>query len=136
VEVFVTFHIPEREPLTFGVYEASFKEKARAVDEFIEQCLHTDQWVSIGEARANLIPKGKAGFECPNCGWVCEDLEKENENFNQMFSQPDYYSSTSPETIKKQAAAKKECEEKLSWAYHKWEKLNQEIERLETEFKQ
>ena len=67
---------------------------------------------------------------------LCEDLEKENENFNQMFSQPDYYSSTSPETIKKQAAAKKECEEKLSWAYHKWEKLNQEIERLETEFKQ
>ena len=61
---------------------------------------------------------------------LCEDLEKENENFNRMFSQPDYYSNTSPETIKKQAAAKKECEEKLSWAYNKWEKLNQEIEIL------
>ena len=64
---------------------------------------------------------------------LCEDLEKDNENFNNLFSQPDYYSTTSPETIKKQAVAKKECEEKLSWAYHKWEKLNQEIESLEGE---
>ena len=62
---------------------------------------------------------------------LCEDLEKENEKLNLMFSQPDYYSTTSPEMIKKQAAEKKECEEKLSWAYHKWEKLNQEIEVLE-----
>lgn len=62
---------------------------------------------------------------------LCEDLEKENEKFNQMFSHPDYYSTTAPEIIKKQAAEKKECEEKLSWAYHKWEKLNQEIETLE-----
>jgi ABC-type multidrug transport system ATPase subunit len=66
---------------------------------------------------------------------LCEDLEKENEKFNLMFSQSDYYSNTAPETIKKHAAAKKECEEKLSWAYHKWEMLNQEIEKLESEFK-
>ncbi len=66
---------------------------------------------------------------------LCEDLEKENEKFNQMFSQPGYYSSTAPETIKKHAAAKKECEEKLSWSYHKWEMLNQDIEKLESEFK-
>jgi ABC-type multidrug transport system ATPase subunit len=65
---------------------------------------------------------------------LCEDLEKENDKLNNIFSQPDYYSTTSPETIKKQAAAKKECEEKLSWAYHKWEQLNQEIEKLEAEF--
>ncbi|MCK5681701.1 hypothetical protein KAI46_12910, partial [bacterium] len=61
---------------------------------------------------------------------LCEELEKDNENFNQTFSQPDYYSKTSPEMIKKQAAEKKECEEKLSWAYRKWETLNQEIETL------
>jgi ABC-type multidrug transport system ATPase subunit len=65
---------------------------------------------------------------------LCEELEKENENFNQLFSQPDYYSKTPPEIIKKQAAAKKESEEKLAWAYRKWEKLNQEIEILEKEF--
>ncbi len=61
---------------------------------------------------------------------LCEALEKENEKFNQMFSEPGYYSNTAPETIRKHAAAKKECEEKLSWAYHKWEKLNQEIESI------
>ncbi len=62
---------------------------------------------------------------------LCENLEKENENFNRIFSLPDYYATTSSEMIKKQTAEKKECEEKLSWAYHKWEKLNQEIETLE-----
>ncbi len=65
---------------------------------------------------------------------LCEQLEKEVEKFNQLFSNPDFYSTTSPETIKQQAAAKKEAEEKLSWAYHKWEQLNQEIEALEKEF--
>ncbi|MBN2808257.1 MAG: ABC-F family ATP-binding cassette domain-containing protein [Deltaproteobacteria bacterium] len=64
---------------------------------------------------------------------LCEVLEKENENFNLLFSQPEYYSQTAPELIKKQAAAKKECEEKLAWAYRKWEKLNQEIEALQQE---
>ncbi|MCD6292687.1 MAG: hypothetical protein J7M09_04430, partial [Deltaproteobacteria bacterium] len=64
---------------------------------------------------------------------LCEELEKENENFNQLFLQSDYYAKTSPEIIKKQAAEKKECEEKLSWAYHKWEQLNQEIEALRKE---
>ena len=64
---------------------------------------------------------------------LCEELEKDNGNFNQLFLQPDYYSKTSPEMIKKQAAQKKECEEKLAWAYRKWEKLNQEIEVLQKE---
>jgi ATPase subunit of ABC transporter with duplicated ATPase domains len=66
---------------------------------------------------------------------LCEELERELEHFNQLFLQPDYYSATAPETIKKDSAAKKECEEKLAWAYHKWEQLNQEIEELEKEFK-
>jgi len=65
---------------------------------------------------------------------LCEELEKENEKLNNLFSQPGYYANTPPETIKKQAAEKKECEEKLSWAYRKWEQLNQEIELLEESF--
>ena len=64
---------------------------------------------------------------------LCEELEKEKENFNQIFSQPDYYSKSSPELIKKQAAQLKECEEKMAWSYRKWEKLNQEIEVLQKE---
>jgi ATPase subunit of ABC transporter with duplicated ATPase domains len=67
---------------------------------------------------------------------LCEQLEKEVAKFNQLFSSPDYYSQTPPATIKRQAAEKKECEEKLAWAYHKWEQLNQEIETLEKELEQ
>ena len=66
---------------------------------------------------------------------LCEQLEKEVEKLNRLFSSPDYYSQTPPDTIKKQAAEKKEAEEKLAWAYHKWEQLNQEIEELEKELK-
>ena len=65
---------------------------------------------------------------------LCEELEKEVERFNRLFSEPDYYSSTSPETIRKHAAEKKETEEKLAWAYHKWEQLSSEIEALEKQF--
>ncbi|NPA24514.1 MAG: ABC-F family ATP-binding cassette domain-containing protein [Deltaproteobacteria bacterium] len=66
---------------------------------------------------------------------LCEQLEKEVEKLNRLFSSPDYYSQTPPDTIKRQAAEKKEAEEKLAWAYHKWEQLNQEIEELEKELK-
>ncbi len=62
---------------------------------------------------------------------LCEQLEKEVERFNRLFSDPAYYTETSPETIRKQAAEKKESEKKLAWAYHKWEQLSQEIEELE-----
>ncbi|MBN2707212.1 MAG: ABC-F family ATP-binding cassette domain-containing protein [Deltaproteobacteria bacterium] len=61
---------------------------------------------------------------------LCEKLEIEKERFNQIFSRPEYYAETPPEKIKQNAAEQKECEEKLSWAYRKWEKLNQEIESL------
>ncbi len=67
---------------------------------------------------------------------LCEQLEKEVEKFNRLFSSPDYYSQTPPDTIKKQAAEKKEAEEKLAWAYHKWEQLSQEIEELEKKLEQ
>ncbi|MBN2706205.1 MAG: ATP-binding cassette domain-containing protein [Deltaproteobacteria bacterium] len=67
---------------------------------------------------------------------LCEELEKEKQVFTELFLQPDYYSKTPPEKIREDAAAEKETQEKLSWAYRKWEKLNQEIEKLEEELGQ
>lgn len=52
------------------------KDYRKAVDAFQNAVLMAQDWIMIGEARASLISAGKAGFQCHNCGWVCEDLER------------------------------------------------------------
>ena len=57
-------------------HEATFTEQPKAVSEFLDYCLSAEGWAEIGESRAELLAKGLAGFECPFCGWCCEDLSK------------------------------------------------------------
>ncbi len=69
--------LPDEPWESWTIFEEGFKKKdlSKAIDVFQRELLNAQTIVLVAESRAKLIPKGKAVFECPFCGWVTDSFD-------------------------------------------------------------
>ena len=67
---------PEEEWESFIIYDEQFKKEQlnKAFDVCQGEILNIQNWITIAESRASLIPKKKDVFECMFCGWVTDQM--------------------------------------------------------------
>lgn len=67
---------PDKEWESFVAYEAEFQKESlkKGFDAFQRELLNIQSWITIAEARAELIPHGRDVFECAFCGWVTDQV--------------------------------------------------------------